>query len=187
MTKLDPHAAQTLRELFISKAGQYPYLLPEAEILFANSAESKMHFTTRMPQEAANILQDCLNRDGNGIFDRTLPDGSISPLSFRMNKRVRIGSDQKEHVVMAFNVRYQSFEEDGHLWISDPETSKYFWLGDQKVDDKPPMTFMAPNIKDLITILNKAGQNWQDVNFLLPNSKPQFEVIENPLFSNGQA
>ena len=137
-----------------------------------------MHFKATSPAEAADILQHCITNDGIGIFNRQRPDGAINPISVRMNKRVRLEPDFKERLIMAFNIRYQTLEEDGHLWISDPETSKYYWLGDERIEDKPPMTFAAPSIHDLVGILRKEDDCWQNVNFLLPSARrPQLRVV----------
>ncbi len=175
---LDPKAAQTLRKLFSAHAGQYPYLLPEAEILFENSGGSKMRFHANDPFETAKILMHLQAHDGNGVFDRKLQNGSLAPISFRMHKRVRLEPDAKEHVMPAFNIAYQALEEEGHLWISDPENNKYFWLGDEKIDDRPPMTFHAPKLSDLIETLWRAGNSWQRVNFM--THVPRLKVHVNP-------
>lgn len=176
---MDANAAKTLRELFISKTGQYPYLLHDAQILFQNAAHSKIVFTAKTPSEAANILQHCVNNDGASIFNRNCEDGTISPISLRMNKRVRLSPDNKEHMTEAFQIHYQSFDEDGHLWIADLESADYYWLGDEKIDKNPPMTFSAPRIHDLIETLRRAGDSWHNVNFISRHGNPTLRLVQD--------
>jgi hypothetical protein len=166
--RFDPKAAQVLRKLFAAKAGQYPHLLGEAEILFENASGSQMMFRSKSPFEAAQVLRHIVNSDGRGIFNRELDDGMVQPISFRMDKRIRLEPDNKEHVLPAFNIRYQDLSSEGHLWISDPDMTRYYWRGEERIADKPPMTFAAPTVQGLITALEKAGSNWGKVNFLTP-------------------
>lgn len=164
---MDPKAAQNLRKLFATRAGQYPYLLPEAEILFENGAGSKLRFYAATPLEAANVLQHCLNNDGAGIFSRELENGSIAPISILMNKRVRLSPDNREAFLEAFRMTYQSLEDKGHLRINDPEINDYFWQGDERISKGTIMTFNAPKLADVIATLQRAGGKWKDVNFLV--------------------
>lgn len=174
---MDPKAAATLRHLFISRAGQYPYLLPTAEIKFQNAGGSKMTFQAHTPFEASSILMHCLAQDGSGVFNRAQRDGSLSPLSIVMNKRIRLSPDNREHNIEAFRFTYQPLDEAGHLRISDPEISKYFWRGDEIIWDKDPMTFHAPKVNDLIESFWRAGDNWGRVNFMsAPHIKPALRL-----------
>lgn len=166
--QFDAKAAQVLRKLFAAKAGQYPYLIGEAEILFENASGTQMQFRARSPLEAAQVLRHIIGSDGVGVFNRTGEDGMVQPVSFRMHKRIRLQPDNKEHVLMAFNIRYQDLAAEGHLWISDPDMTSYHWMGSERIADKLPMTFTAPNIHGLISALEKAGTSWQNVNFLAP-------------------
>lgn len=176
--KMDPNAAQTLRKLFITHAGQYPYLLPEAEILFESAGGSKMKFHAANPYETAKVLMHCVQHDGNGIFNRKLGNGSIAPLSILMHKRVRLAPDNKEHCMKAFQLTYQDLGESGHLQINDPQINDYFWRGEERIDKGTAMTFHAPKMSDLIETLWRAGDRWQHVNFI--SHTPKLTLHVNP-------
>lgn len=174
---IDPLAAASLRKLFAQHAGQYPYLLPEAEILLKNRNNSKFTFKAQTPAEAADILLHLYNNDGAGIFDRLGEWDSDNPIYFRMTKRVKLKADNKEATLLAFNFTFRKNGDPSHLYLSDPDVSDYVWQGDEKVENLPPMTFEGPTLNELIMILRRAGDSWQDVNFITPHKRPRLEVV----------
>lgn len=174
---IDPIAAASLRKLFAKHAGDYPYLLPEAEIMLENGKGSKFSFKANTPNEAADILQHILNNDGTGIFNRIGKWNHEEALSFRMRKKLRLKADHKEADILAFNFIFRENDKPCHVYLSDPEVSDYVWQGDEKIENRPPITFEGPTLSDLIMILRRAGTCWQDVNFLRPHKRPQLEVV----------
>lgn len=178
---IDPLAAASLRKLFTKHAGDYPYLLPKAEIIFQNASGSKFNIKAGTPAEAADILLHILNNDGTGIFNRIGAWDKEEPLYFRMQKRVRLKADNKEAELLAFNFTFRENHKQSHLYLSDPEVTDYIWQGDERVENLPPMTFEGPTLSDLITILRRAGDNWQDVNFITSQKRPRLRVIQNKL------
>lgn len=177
---MDPKAAQALRKLFTTKAGQYPYLLPAAEILLENGAGTRMRFQAHTPAEAANILAHIANNDGTSIFARELETKSLTPVTLVMNKRARLGPHHMEHLIEAFRMTFQSFAESGHLKINDPDVNEYFWQGEERIDKAPPMTFHAPNLAEVIAILQRAGTEWRNVNFMIsPGQKRHLRAVQS--------
>ena len=163
---IDPKIAGTLRELFASKAGCYPYLLPEARIVVENGAGEKLNFTAKTPTSAALMMRQLVAQDGTGVFDRKRPDGRMGAIYFGMDKRMLMGADQREYTLDAFSIAYGDLSEKGFMQVQHPELSSYQWMGDERIMDKPPMDCYAPPIEDLITILERADGDWRNVNFM---------------------
>ena len=174
---IDPIAAASLRRLFAKHAGDYPYLVAEAEIMLQNGNGTTFNIKAKTPSEAADILQHILSNDGTGIFNRIGTWNHEEPLYFRMRKKLRLKADNKEADILAFNFIYREHDKPSHVYLSDPEVSDYVWRGDEKVENLPPMSFEGPTLSDLIMILRRAGDCWQDVNFLRPHKRPQLEVV----------
>lgn len=177
---MDPVAARVLRDLFTAKAGAYPRLVPPAHILFKNAAGSKFKWETATPAETADALEHILKYDGIGPFNRKALDGIPHPLYLRMEKRIKPPETGKEHLMIAFNFTFREADKPGTLLLPDPHIYDYYWLGDEKIDKRPPFTGECPSLSQVIEILRKAGGTWEDVNFMRTETgKPKLRLVKD--------
>lgn len=174
----DRIAASLLRELFAASAGTYPSLIQEATVMFECGAGSQFKVKTKTPASAANLLQHIYNHDGEGSFNRVGEWDAPNPLYFRMYKRVRLKADNKEHVLLAFNLTWRDLDKPAHLWLSDPRMTDYYWQGDERVENMPPFTCEGPTIPELINALRKAGNDWHNVNLMKKPKGSHLQLVE---------
>lgn len=176
---MDPAAAASLRSLFAARAGSYPHLMQEAEILFETGSGTKCRFKTKSPEETASLLHHIVNHE-DGIFNRMTIWDCDGPLYFRMHKCARLGSDSREHTLLAFNFTFRESGSPSILWLSNPEMTDYYWQGDERIENKPPFTSSGPTLQETIAILRRAGNDWAAVNFMqAPAAKPALRLVQN--------
>jgi hypothetical protein len=178
---MDVIIAKHLRALFGAKAGQYPFLPGTAEIKLKTVNDGEMSLVAKTPAEAASFLQHIYNHDGQGIFDRTDPQWNVQrPLHFRMYKNILSDTNQKEHGLLAFNMNFRDLDEPSNLWLSEPVMSDEAAHESENTGEKPAMIFEGPTFDELIAVLSKAGQTWQDVNFMRDHQsgRPHLQIVQ---------
>ncbi len=161
---MDDTIAAKLTDLFKDRSWRQPIDKSLIEIFFSNKTGTKMKFGMATPDELSTTLKHIIDNADSDLFSRSSNFGAPDPLHVRMTIRTRdANNDNKECIKQAFVMVFRDIEDPSYL----------YW------NPTPDQGYNGPGLTDFINLLDKANNDWANLNFLRINGRPQLRLVHS--------
>lgn len=164
---MDKGNAQRLTSLFNGTASSGILNFSSVTVSMSTAFDTHASFTVPSPSLAARYVKLLENPD-HPLFERAVhrfPSGDfLDPIVFKVMGRYRRPDDKLEYAVTAMRLRFSNENLASELCFNER-----FSLQDS---DSPDLGYEGPTMKEFIRILEKAGDNWSNMDFNLAKTTP---------------
>lgn len=153
---MDKNTGRELSGLFQKEAMRHhsPHVLNKATISFANENHSEVTIECRTPYEAAQWLEDILSSSQPHYQRLSMNAGMVEPVTFAMDARYYEKPDHRQRVKSGIILRFTDMDAEPELHLHGQ------------------LTQGGPTAKELIHTLKRAGDDWEEINFVPDMKKP---------------